>query len=640
MTNKPTYEDLEKRVRALEREVTKRNKVEEKLRQKEERYRLLFNSGYDAIFVHQPTPDGMPGKFIEVNDVACRIYGYTREELSHLTPLDLSAPEKGGSVHTHAKKVISEGHLTFETAQVAKDGREIPVEIHSHLFQLNGQPTVISIARDIAGRKQAEEALRKRTNELNDRIKELNCLFGISKLLEKPDIPLEEVLQGILHLLPPAWQYPEITCARATLKGQEFKTEKFEETVWELSDDIIAHGNRMGALEVFYLEKRPERDMGPFLNEERGLLHAICERLGKIIERTQMETALRESEAQKRAILDASIDRIRYVGKDMRIIWANKTVSMALNIPSEDLVGRACYEVLLGRDSPCDGCPTVRAKETGKIERAVIYHPKIRGTEGDSYWDNYSVPLKNEMGEILSFIQITRDITDQKRAEEHIHALTQQLMKVQESERQMISRELHDRVGQDLSTLKIGCDTLFDDQPEVPPEITQKVFEFSKRLERCIMAVRDLAYDLRPHSLDQLGLVQTIFQYCEDFSEKTGLSVDFTSAGMDDLNLDFDTEINLYRLVQEGLININKHADATHVTVRLVTSFPTIILRIEDDGKGFDVKDRLITAMNEKRMGLRSMEERVSLLAGKMKIRSRPGKGTKIFVEIPIKKKK
>lgn len=640
MTHKPTYEDLEKRVRELEREVTRRNQVEEELRQKEERYRLLFNSGYDAIFVHQPTPDGMPGKFIEVNDVACQIYGYTREELSHLTPLDLSAPEKVGSVHNHAKKVISEGHLTFETTQVAKDGRELPVEIHSHLFQLNGQPTVISIARDIARRKQAEEALRKRTNELNDRVKELNCLFGISKLLEKPDIPLEEVLQGILHLLPPAWQYPEITCARATLEGQEFKTEKFKETVWELSDDIIAHGNRMGALEVFYLEERPERNKGPFLNEERDLLRAVCERLGKIIERTQMETALRESEAQKRAILDASIDRIRHVGKDMRIIWANKTISMALNIPSEDLVGRACYEVLLGRDAPCDGCPTVRAKETGKIERAVIYHPKIRGTEGESYWDNYSVPLKNEMGEILSFIQITRDITDQKRAEEHIHALTQQLMKVQESERQMISRELHDRVGQDLSTLKIGCDTLFDDQPEVSPEVTQKVFELSKRLERCIMAVRDLAYDLRPHSLDQLGLVQTIFQYCEDFSEKTGLSIDFTSAGMDELNLDFDTEINLYRLVQEGLMNINKHADATHATLRLVTSFPTIILRIEDDGKGFDVKDRLITAMNEKRMGLRSMEERVSLLGGKMKIGSRPGKGTKIFVEIPIKREK
>jgi len=212
-------------------------------------------------------------------------------------------------------------------------------------------------------------------------------------------------------------------------------------------------------------------------------------------------------------------------------------------------------------------------------------------------------------------------------------------MKAHEDERQMISRELHDRIGQDLSMLKIGCDTLFDDHPEVHPGMRQKISKLTKILHGSIMAVRDLAYDLRPPSLDQLGLARTIFQYCEDFSEKTGLSVDFNSAGMDDLRLDFDTEINLYRLVQEGLININKHADARQATIRLVASFPNIILRIEDNGKGFNVRDRLVAVSNEKRMGLRSMEERVGLLEGKMRIQSRPTEGTKIFIEVPCKKK-
>ena len=153
------------------------------------------------------------------------------------------------------------------------------------------------------------------------------------------------------------------------------------------------------------------------------------------------------------------------------------------------------------------------------------------------------------------------------------------------------------------------------------------------------MGVRDLAYDLRPPSLDQLGLVRTVFQYCEDFSEKSGVRVDFFSAAMDDRKLGFDTEINLYRLIQEALNNIKKHAEARRVTINLVASSPSIILRIEDDGRGFDMDDRLVTAMTEKRMGLRSMEERVSLLQGKMRIQSRPTRGTRIFVEVPYKEK-
>jgi signal transduction histidine kinase len=115
--------------------------------------------------------------------------------------------------------------------------------------------------------------------------------------------------------------------------------------------------------------------------------------------------------------------------------------------------------------------------------------------------------------------------------------------------------------------------------------------------------------------------------------------VDLKAAGMDDLRIDFDTEINLYRMVQEGLININKHADARQATIRLVASFPNIILRIEDDGQGFNVEDRLAAVSNEKRMGLRSMEERVGLLGGKMRIHSRPTEGTKIFIEVPFQKK-
>jgi signal transduction histidine kinase len=212
-------------------------------------------------------------------------------------------------------------------------------------------------------------------------------------------------------------------------------------------------------------------------------------------------------------------------------------------------------------------------------------------------------------------------------------------MKAQENERQRISRYLHDSVAQDLSLLKIGLETLFDGQPSVSVKVKQKSSELSKILKRSISAVRDFAYNLHPPGLDQLGLVRTVYQYCEEFAEKKHINIDFFAAGMDDLTIPFDTEINLYRLIQEALWNIKKHAHANSVTLKMVASFPYIILRIEDDGKGFDINDRMASAIKEKRMGLRSMEERVGLLNGKMKIQSRPTEGTKIFIEVPYKEK-
>ena len=126
-----------------------------------------------------------------------------------------------------------------------------------------------------------------------------------------------------------------------------------------------------------------------------------------------------------------------------------------------------------------------------------------------------------------------------------------------------------------------------------------------------------------------------MYQFCKDFSGKTGIRIDFQSAGMDTLNLDYNTKINLYRLLQEGLNNVKKHADAKMVNIRLISSFPNVIFRINDDGKGFDLKERLAKASSEKRMGLRSMHERVGLLQGRINIDSSPGKGTNVFIEVP-----
>ena len=144
-------------------------------------------------------------------------------------------------------------------------------------------------------RNEAEEIMGKRTHDLRERVKELNCLYGISRLLEKPSISLGQILQGVVDLIPPAWQYPEITCARVSLHNQIFATKNFKQTIWNQTSDIASGGERIGALQVYYLEQRPEMDEGPFLKEERSLLNAIAERVGKIFERNQAEAALQKA---------------------------------------------------------------------------------------------------------------------------------------------------------------------------------------------------------------------------------------------------------------------------------------------------------------------------------------------------------
>jgi PAS domain S-box-containing protein len=170
--------------------------------------------------------------------------------------------------------------------------------------------------------ERASAALEERTHELGERVKELNCLYAISELTEKPDISLEEVLQGTIEHIPPAWQYPEIICARLILDDQEFKTTNFKKTQWKQESGIFVLGEPRGTIEVYYLEEKAARDEGPFTKEERKLIDAISERVGKIIERQWIESALRKSEKRFRDLIENSVTGISIV-QDNRIVYQN-----------------------------------------------------------------------------------------------------------------------------------------------------------------------------------------------------------------------------------------------------------------------------------------------------------------------------
>ncbi len=148
---------------------------------------------------------------------------------------------------------------------------------------------------EIITQKQADESLKKTTIELHERVKELHCLYGISKLVEKEDLTIHDLLQKTVELIPSSWQYPEITCAQIQLNGQFYKSRQFKRTNWVQSQKIRVNKENIGELEVFLLEKKPEKGEGPFLSEERSLLNAIAERLGRVIELKLANEELRKA---------------------------------------------------------------------------------------------------------------------------------------------------------------------------------------------------------------------------------------------------------------------------------------------------------------------------------------------------------
>jgi len=365
-------------------------------------------------------------------------------------------------------------------------------------------------------------------------------------------------------------------------------------------------------------------------------LEQRVKKLGKeAIGYKQVEEELRRSEEKYKTLTTSSLTGI-FIHQDGRFVFVNDRFATMHGYTAEALLGKE-YKALIHPDYR----EVIAARVSKRLKgESVPYQYEVQRLkkDGETIWCEMVVAAIEYRGKPAIMGNIV-NITKRKQAEEHVHTLTQQLMKAQENESQRISRYLHDNVAQDLSLLKIGLETLFDGQPSVSVKIKQKSSELSKILKRSISAVRDFAYNLHPPGLDQLGLVRTVYQYCEEFAEKKQINIDFFAAGIDDLTIPFDTEINLYRLIQEALWNIKKDADANSATLKMVASFPHIILRIEDDGKGFDINDRMVSAIKEKRMGLRSMEERVSLLNGTMKIQSRPTEGTKIFIEVPYKEK-
>ena len=317
--------------------------------------------------------------------------------------------------------------------------------------------------------------LEQRTKDLNKRVRELNCLYSISDLRERPGISLEEILKGVSELIPLSLPYPEMTCARIIMGYQEFRTKNFRETASKQACDILINGEWGGTIEVYYL-KRPGNEEEFFLEQENNLLNAISERLGRIAERVRADDALRRESRNIINILKSMEDWIYKVNDQYDIEYINPAIAKEFGPAG----GKKCYEYFRGLNSPCSQCRLGNILEK-KTVRRELYFQRNKKT-----YDVLETPLRNPDGSI-SQLSILRDLTAvklaQKTLEEResfyrgvIESIADGAVVAQEGIILFVNKSLMDMFGYTESKEIVGAEAglLFDSEFV---ELFQRVFD-------------------------------------------------------------------------------------------------------------------------------------------------------------------
>jgi PAS domain S-box-containing protein len=349
---------------------------------------------------------------------------------------------------------------------------------------------------------------------------------------------------------------------------------------------------------------------------------------GTILDRTDCKMigeAMHLSQETLRLLFDAMEDRVYVVTDDYKLVYANRKMKEGL---LGDMDKDLCFKACRGLEAECDDCSMTAVFEEGAPLHKEFFHKGV-----NRWFSVIELPIRMPGISQRTKLAVARDVTSRKDAEEKIRALTHRLLTAQEEEKRHLSRELHDDLGQRLNAVKMGLEGVRNHCLNDDCELARQASRLCGILDGSIDALRTLSWGLRPPALERLGLAETISDHCRRLAELNSLTVDLRTAGMEGVALNPATEINLFRIVQEALNNILKHADTSTATVKLVASHPRLIMKIHDDGQGFD--PALLTN-NASGLGIVGMQERVDLLGGDFDIQTAPGKGTRITIDIPI----
>jgi len=631
--------DITERNRAMQEQ----NRLIEDLIQSEQHFQTLFNWTPSAVGISTLAE----GRFCDVNDGFSRLTGYAREEVIGRTTLELGLwadPSKRASV---LGEIREQGYLhNREGLLRTKSGeiRSILVSVDS--IQLGSTPCLIYLAHDITERKRAEEALRESEARLRA-ILENSPGMVFLKDVEGRYLDVNRQFERTFHLI------------RQDIIGKTdhdiFPPE--QATAFRANDlKVLEAGGSLQFEEVALHNGGPHTSIVSKFSLRRldGTPYAICGIVTDITERKVAEAALQASDAFARAVLNSLSAHVCVLDKDGVIVKTNdawKEFARCNSNPAVagDDVGQnyldVCRRAIAGGQSTAQVIVEgVEAVLGGRQPSFSAEYP-CHSPEEERWFLMRVTQLKESQGGVISHTDISAQIQMARSLEQHIlllgekreelESLTGKLIQAQEQERKRIARELHDDFNQRLAALSVELETL-ERAPIAPPEpIAQQLAVIRDHVGHLSDDLHDLAYRLHPSLLEHVGLEVAARDHVAEFTKRTGLPVTFTAREVPG-TLSPEIATNLFRMMQESLQNVSRHAQATEVMVSLSGSSKGIGLSVRDNGKGFELKNKNARV---KGLGLVSMQERARGLGGFLRIHSLPREGTKVCAWIPLAQK-
>jgi PAS domain S-box-containing protein len=496
-------------------------------------------------------------------------------------------------------------------------------------IKIDGEACLIFILRDVSERKKAEESLLKS----------------------------EKKFSSIFHLNPNPMVITEIATGKMVDVNQAFIrwSGYFREEVIGVSVldiDIWANQDDREKTIVSLKESGEVNGKEVILRCKNGNLRNVllsCRFIEIEQERYLLTlihdiTERKQVEEKYRSIFENAQEGIFRSTPERRFVMANQSMARILGYDSpEDLIaGITDIPRQLYVDSDD------RTKIVGMMKRQGLARSnevRFYRKDGSIIWVSMTImPTRDEKGQVMHYEGIVEDITDRKRADEEIRRTEEQmrafaarLQTVREEERTHIAREIHDELGGALTGLKIDFSRLTKAAGEIKEELLKyfllnQMHNTMKHIDKTIKTVRKIATELRPGILDDLGILAALEWQLNDFHKHTGIHCEWISS-LEEIHLDEQETTALFRIFQEALTNIARHADATGVRVHLRKEANTCVLDVEDNGRGITKNN-----IDDKRsLGLLGMRERTLAFGGRIDVKGQPGRGTKVTVEIPVK---
>lgn len=330
------------------------------------------------------------------------------------------------------------------------------------------------------------------------------------------------------------------------------------------------------------------------------------------------------------ALVDSAMDGIISIDGSQRIVLYNRAAERIFGWPAHEVIGKPMDMLMPARYRGDHGEHVVRFGATGVTSRRMGGTAVLLGlrASGEEFPIDASISqIDRPEGKL--FTVILRDVTERVRAQEELAAFAAEASGVREQEKARIARELHDELAQSLTALKMDTDWVRGNLDR-PADAAPRLAAMLRLLDDAVASTRRIAADLRPLVLDDLGLASAVEWVAANFTQRSGVPCRLDMP--DDLDLPEPYATAVFRMVQESLANVAKHAKATQVEVRLARSAGEVVLSVRDDGAGF----RPSGPRKPQSLGLVGLRERARLLRGAVHITSAPGHGTLVEARIPV----